>query len=244
MGCYGIPERIGFVVCSIMPLIHLTSKGIIMTQHKVMEANALSKLIGNIGKSGLKLDAQIQLAAVQCIAYSIIDRNITPGQNLLDATSNGIRSDALVAFFEKHGQFAYDKQTKKLVFFDVKKITNKDIEWSEAYERELMSTPWTGARKKQEPVSQYDFDEQATKFVERFKKLAADANVTVKHKDLLVKLVDVINAYHFEQYSKSTTIAQEHDASAVEAKARKVRRALAKKAKDQQVETLPDLKVA
>lgn len=179
--------------------------------HKLMEQGALSKLIGNIGKSGMKLDAQIQLAAVQCIAYSIVDRNITPGQNLLDATSNGIRSDALVAFFEKYGQFAYDKQTKKLVFFDVKKITNKDISWNETYEKELMGTPWTAAKKKPEPVSKYDFDEQATKFVERFKKLAADSTVQVEHKDLLVRLVDVINSYHFEQYSKSTTIAQEHE---------------------------------
>jgi hypothetical protein len=193
--------------------------------HKLMDQGALSKLIGNIGKSGMKLDAQIQLAAVQCIAYSIVDRNITPGQNLLDATSNGIRSDALVAFFEKYGQFAYDKQTKKLVFFDVKKIIEKDISWNEAYERELMGTPWTAAKKKPEPVSQYDFDEQATKFVERFKKLAADANVQVTHKELLVKLVEVINSYHFEQYSKSTTIAPEHEPA-------------------EEIETLPVVRVA
>lgn len=199
-----------------------------MTSHKMLEAGALAKLIGNIGKSGMKLDAQIQLAAVQCIAYSIVDRNITPGQNLLDATSNGIRSDALVAFFEKHGQFAYDKQTKKLVFFDVKKVLDRKIEWTEALEKELMGTPWTAAKKKPEPVSAYDFDEQATKFVDRFKKLASDANVTVKHKELLNEMIGLINKYHFEQYSKSTTTAPEHDA-AIEA---------------QQTETLPVPKAA
>ena len=190
--------------------------------HAMMNKDALAKLIGNIGKSGMKLDAQIQLAAVACIAYSIVDRNITPGQNLLDATSNGIRSDSLVAFFEQHGQFAYDKQAKKLVFFDAAKIINKVYEWTPEYEKELMGTPWTSAKKKPEPVSKYDFDEQATKFVERFKKLASDANVTVEHKDLLVQMVELVNKYHFDQYSKSTTVALEHDASVVDAKARKV----------------------
>lgn len=173
---------------------------------KIMSQVDYAKLVGNIGKSGVKLDAQIQMAAVTAIAYSINDRNVTPGQQLLEALTGGARKDALVSYFEKNGQFAWSKTSKKLEFFDVKKHTNKEIVFNDAVATELLGMAWHAAKKAPEIVSQYDFDKEATKFVERFKKLASDANVTVAHKELLNKVSQALADYHWTEYQKSTKV--------------------------------------
>jgi len=195
-----------------------------MTQ--LMEKGALGKLIINIGKSGTKLDAQIQLAAVACIGYSIVDRNISPAKDLLAAISKGHRADSLVAYFERFGNIAYSSADKDLKFHQLT-VKGAKVEWDEKYVQEVQGLMWTQARRPAAIVSKYDFQVVITGVVDRFKKIAKDTTKTVENKALLDEIGAVLNRYNFEQFSKGTTIAVEHDEDLVNKRNAKKRKQVA-----------------
>jgi len=85
----------------------------------LLSANDLTAKIVAIGKSATELQSEIQIAAVNAIGYSIQHGDIRFGQKLFDVLPTGIRRQSLVAFFEKHGQFAYLKEDKKFAFYKV-----------------------------------------------------------------------------------------------------------------------------
>ena len=123
----------------------------------IWDAKVLSAAIGIIGKSGKLLEKQIQVAAVQCIAQSIVHRNASPAMSLYEALPKGQRHDSLVAYFEKFGNLAYSKTEKKIVFFDVAKHTDQDaLEWSQEYASEVNAFQWVNGTKKPEPKSAYE----------------------------------------------------------------------------------------
>lgn len=167
---------------------------------KIWESNILMQAIGVIGKSGKVLEAQVQAAAVQCIAQSVLHRNATPAASLYEALPKGQRHDALAAYFEKFGNLAYSKVEKKIVFFDVEKMTDKMLDWTDTYAAEVTTFHWTNGTKKPEPKSSYDVAEEIGKLIERLTKLSSDSTKDVKHKDLLAKVTDVVNAYNFQEF--------------------------------------------
>lgn len=172
----------------------------------IWNARILSQAIGIIGKSGKILEAQVQAAAIQCIAQSIVHRNATPAQQLFEALPKGQRHDALVAYFEKFGNLAYSKAEKKVVFFDVEKITDKSLVWTDTYADEVAAFHWTKGTKKPEPKSAWDVSEELGKLIERMTKLASDSTKDVKHKDLLAKVTEVVNAYNFHEVCVETKV--------------------------------------
>lgn len=167
---------------------------------KLWESNILMQAIGIIGKSGKVLESQIQAAAVQCIAQSVIYRNSTPAQSLYEALPKGQRHDSLVAYFEKFGNLAYSKAEKKIVFFDVEKVLDKTLDWTDIYAAEVVAFHWTNGTKKPEPKSAYDVAEELGKLIERLTKLSSDSTKDVKHKDLLAKVTETMNAYNFQEF--------------------------------------------
>jgi hypothetical protein len=152
-----------------------------------MEMTQLAKLIGTIGKQKVALDKNIQTAAAECVAQSIVHRNATPSMQLYDAVGNTTRRDALVAYFEKFGNLAWSKADKRIAFFDTEKILGAaaKLAWTEDYAKQVGDTPWASLKKEPEVVSVYDMDTEFSKFFKRLERLAADPAVTVKNKEML-----------------------------------------------------------
>lgn len=123
---------------------------------QVMEAGKLAKLIGVIGRQKVRQENMIQSAAVQCIAQSIEHRNSTPAAQLYDVLSGSVRRDSLIAYFERFGNLAWSKADKKVIFFDVAKVLNKDIAWTNEYAAQVNAMLWFKA--KPEPIVKSAFD--------------------------------------------------------------------------------------
>lgn len=169
---------------------------------KIWESKILMQAIGIIGKSGKVLEAQVQAAAVQCIAQSILHRNATPAAELYTALPKGQRHDSLAAYFEKFGNLAYDKGEKKIVFFDCEKLADKKLDWTDEYATQVGAFHWTNGTKKPEPKSAWDVAEELNKLIERMTKITSDSVKAekVKHKDLLDEVIKVVSAYNFQEF--------------------------------------------
>lgn len=156
-------------------------------QHPLMEMSELVKAIKAVTSQRVKFDEAVQTAAVQCIGQSIVHRNVEPAKQLHDAVGSHVKS-TLVAYFEKFGNIALvGKGTKReLAFFDVKKVTGKDLVWTEEYAAEVAKFHWTKAAKEVAPKSKYDAEEMLSALFKRLDKLAADPGVTVENKELYI----------------------------------------------------------
>ena len=188
-------------------------------KNAIWNAGILAQAIGIIGKSGKVLESQIQAAAVQCIAQSIVHRNATPAAQLYDALPKGLRHDSLVAYFEKFGNLMFSNKAKKMEFFDVAKVIDgtPELDWTEEYAIKVSDFHWTNGTKKPEPKSKYDVSEELGKLLERLTKLTLDINKEVTNKDLLEKVIAVVNAHNHETYRVSTKAAlTEDDKAALE----------------------------
>jgi len=159
----------------------------------LLSANDLSAKIVAIGKTAGELQSEIQIAAVNAIGYSIEHGDIRFGQKLFDVLPTGIRRQSLVAFFEKHGQFAYLKEDKKFAFYKVDGITFD--------EKTLLTTPWNTA-KAENIVSEYDvqtmFDSLMKRLDSAFKQ-SADGSVKIKNSPLYDYLQEAQDRYNAEQ---------------------------------------------
>lgn len=152
----------------------------------------LSKLVASIGKRGASLTKDIQSAAVAAIGYSVVHGDITFGNRLLDALGTWTRKDALVAFFEKYGNFAWMKQDKKLAFFKAVELM------SEAEFESFAETlpQWDTAKRAPQVISKYDVAAEFDKFLKRMEKLREDSTIELRHKALLDALEDTTSKYH------------------------------------------------
>lgn len=189
---------------------------------QLMQASELSKLIGQIGRASAKLMVQIQIAAVQCVAQSIVHRNATPAMQLFEVIA-GTRRDALVAYFEKFGNLTWSKAEKKVIFCDMEKIPNgRKLEWTAEYAETVAATSWLSTKKEAEPRSIFDVSEEAEKFLERLTK-AKRKGVEIKNDALLERLYATYQQYVGEQYLKaSTSLPTDEDVHAAEAAGDKV----------------------
>lgn len=151
--------------------------------------SVLTKEIATIGRAGIKLTKMIQDAAVQAIGYSLVHGDITIGQRLFEACPKGVRRNSLVAFLEKFGAFQWDAKNKRLAH------RKNSTEFTEAYEQDLMATPWDDAKPEPEIVSVFDVTKEFDKFIKRMEKLRQDANITLHHKALLDSLQEASSHY-------------------------------------------------
>jgi len=156
----------------------------------LLDAAALSKLIKDIVAQRVKFADAVQTAAIQCIAQSIKHRNVTPANDLYEAVKGPTRRDTLLAYFEKFGQMAWSKAEKKIIFFDVEKMLNKPIAWTEEYAKEVAGTRWENVRKEPEPVSIFDVEQYARKFLNHVAKMLSDSGITVKHEELYTAMYE------------------------------------------------------
>ena len=165
---------------------------------KLETVEVVKKQIANVGKSGARLAAAIQTAAMQVLAHAVKHGDITLAQSLVNSVPKHSKA-ALVAWLEVYGPFAWDKDTKALKFFKANKqlkdagikVTEGDV--TEEYMAALPK--WESTKKPTEPRSQYDVSEEADRFLTRMRKLVADGNVEVQHKELLKDLMAAYNRY-------------------------------------------------
>ena len=160
----------------------------------LLNSNELTAKITKIARSANELETDIQLAAVNAVGYSIQHGDITFGQKLFDALPKGIRRQSLVAFLEKHGQFAWLKEDKKFAYYKVDGIQFDEIT--------LLATPWSSASK-EVIVSEYDFEkmfDSLMKKMESVYKKHESVGVKIKNSniyDYLARARDEINSDKF-----------------------------------------------
>ena len=126
-------------------------------------AEVLQQKISAVGKSAGELQSAIQEVAVQAVGYSIEHSDIRFGQKLFDVLPTGVRRQSLVAFLEKHGNFAYSKEEKCFKFF-------KGLGEPRVFdETALMAISWATATK-ETIVSSYDLELIMTKAIKAMEK--------------------------------------------------------------------------
>lgn len=159
---------------------------------KLMNVKTFNALCASIGKATATLRSQIQEAAVVAVGYSILHRDITAGQRLLDSVSHHktVRKDSLVAYLEKYGQFAWLKTDKKFAF-----LKREGLQFNAEYVEAMSEDPWVEAIRVKEPVSKYDVTESFAKWLKTAHKFADDAAVAVVHKDFLTEVERNYHAY-------------------------------------------------
>lgn len=146
---------------------------------KLMEGKALAKLIGSIGVARTKLDGEVQVAAVQCIGQSIVHRNTTPANSLLEAVSKHHKA-TLVAYVEKFGNFQWERKAERLEFREVYKSDQLEM----AMEK-IGDAKWHDAKKPPKVVSQYDGMVMLEDFFDRWFKLTKKEGITVVNKPVV-----------------------------------------------------------
>jgi hypothetical protein len=160
--------------------------------------DAILKAIGSIGRASLKLNKEIQSAAVSCVMHAVAHGDVTLADQLVDACGKGVRRDSLRAWFEKEGAMVVNTATKK---FGLDKERMKGLRGRVANELavELLDKPWDEAKREPEVISVIDIDEQLDKFMARINKLTKDAAITVKNRELLDRLNVLSSTYHAEK---------------------------------------------
>lgn len=146
-----------------------------------MDKSAAFKLADSIAKRGKVLDSDIQRAAVSAICYSIIHRDVTIGQKLIECFPAGSRKASLVTYFETRGNFVYDTKAKTIGFFENPKA-EKDMG---VLLPDLATNTWLNA-KPEVVESVYDTMEALEKFVKRMESLNKQGKVV--HAEMLPKL--------------------------------------------------------
>ena len=171
---------------------------------KVMQQTELAKLIGEIGRSSVLLVGQIQVAAVACVAQSIVHRNATPAQQLFDAVGSSQRRDSLVSYFEAFGNLAWvkDEKTKKgsIAFFDVAKMCDKPaLVWDEVTEQKCTETLWHQVKREPTPKSVFDVEAEVDALLTRLGK-KQEQGADVKNSPLLNALVATVNRFCWQTH--------------------------------------------
>lgn len=144
------------------------------------QAFDLSKSIGNRGKA---LNRDIQKIASTAIGYANIHGDVTVAQNIFEniKDNKGIRLNSFVKYLERHGQLAYDKESKNFVYHKRDDVCKDVMELFLT----LSENPWYEAVK-QEPVgSIYDVVKMVTALIERTEKLAKNERNTIENAQLL-----------------------------------------------------------
>lgn len=215
-------------------------------EFKKFDMSELNKLIKDIGSQRVTLEAGINTAAIQCLAFSIIDRNSTPAQMLYESIrslkdengktirNSGMRADALVRYFEKYGNLAYVSKDKvsgtrdKVTFFEATiderhELVQKEIlppgklTWSDKFAAFLGEKHWSDAKAVAEIVSVYDAADIADKFFKDLRRKQKDAGLTLKHEDLVETLYAAYAGWvSAEAIKRAKALSEDEQAAEVE----------------------------
>lgn len=147
---------------------------------KLMEGNKLAKLIGAIGAARVTLDVQVQLACMQVIGQSIVHRNTTPANSLLEAVSKHHKA-TIVVYLEKFGNFQWDRKSETLKFRE----SFPDGDLDKAVEA-IGDAKWYDAKKPPVVTSEYDALKVIGDVIDRLLKKASKG-ATITNKDVLTK---------------------------------------------------------
>ena len=162
----------------------------------LFSAKDLEAKIAIVGKSAGELQSAIQEVAVQAVGYSIEHGDIRFGQKLFDVLPTGVRRQSLVAFLEKHGNFAWSAQDKKFAHYKTKETFDQAL---------LMETSWASSTK-ETIVSEYDIEDMFTKFMKRVDsayKQHDTKGVAIKNSAMYDYLVEARDRYNQEMYATS-----------------------------------------
>lgn len=155
-----------------------------------MTADQFTLLVSQIKRLGKMTNNAIQRAAVFAVFQSIEHRNSTPADTLLKAMPAGTRRQALIVFFEKHGNLCYALSTKKVEFFDVEDMTGTPC--PEFDEEKLMATPWHTMIKEPDLTSAWDVADQIEKVLSKLEKAIDHQTREVINADLIKKVRAVL----------------------------------------------------
>lgn len=160
-------------------------------------AEVLNQKISAVGKSAGELQSAIQEVAVQAVGYSIEHSDIRFGQKLFDVLPNGVRRQSLVAFLEKHGNFAWSKEEKCFKFF-------KGLGEPRVFDEvALMEMNWASASK-ETIVSSYDLETIMTKAIKAMEKAFKEhekSGVKIENSEVYDYLVSARDSYNANKYS-------------------------------------------
>lgn len=176
-------------------------------QAPIMEMTTLMRLIGRIGKRGQQVHDWIQTAAVQAVAYSIVDRNITPAKQLVGALNAGNRKDALVRYLEKFGNLAWAKNEQgdyDFAFFEVK-VKGELLQWTPEYAKLAQDFVWSKAIKPPTPKSMYDVAAALSQLIDAAHR-AVKKQIPLMHGELLSSLEGLQAELHQQQYGKEKAV--------------------------------------
>jgi hypothetical protein len=160
-------------------------------------AKDLESKIAIVGKSAGELQSAIQECAVQAVGYSIEHGDIRYGQKLFDVLPSGVRRASLVAFLEKHGNFAWAKEEKCFKFF-------KGLGEARVFdETALMAINWASATK-ETIVSSYDLEAIMTKAIKAMEKAFKEhekSGIKIENSEVYDYLVSARDSYNSDKFS-------------------------------------------
>lgn len=163
------------------------------SKFKLLESAQFSALVGKIGRTQAALTADIQTAAINAVAHSILHGNVMPAFQLYGAMGKSLRKDSLVAWLEKYGYLAWSKMDKKFLF------DKRDYKFDDNYAEVLAGDPWNTAIRQPEPVSKFDIDAMFDKFMANargiVKKAEGNPAVKVTNVELLNYLASASGQY-------------------------------------------------
>lgn len=160
-------------------------------------AEVLNSKISAVGKTAGELQSAIQEVAVQAVGYSIEHGDIRFGQKLFDVLPNGVRRQSLVAFLEKHGNFAWSKEEKCFKFF-------KGLGEPRTFDEQALSAINWATASKETIVSSYDLESIMTKAIKAMEKAFKEhekSGVKIENSEVYDYLVSARDSYNADKYT-------------------------------------------
>ena len=152
-------------------------------------SKALSKLIGSIGKQNTKLRGDIQTACLMAIGHAVLFGQVTPGTQLMEATTGTVRRQAIVNFLSEFGPFSWDAKENK--FSKNKKWERCTVEGLSDW---LDSVPLWYEFTKESAIKPYDFFKDFESLLGRAQK-HIEKGEKVGNLELLTELSDVMQRF-------------------------------------------------
>jgi hypothetical protein len=175
------------------------------SKFKLLESTQFKALVGKIGRTQATLTADIQVAAVQAVAHSILHGNIMPASQLYGAMGKSMRKDSLLAWLETYGCVVWSTVDKVMKYDTTRK---GKMEFDDEVAEVLLATPWNTAVRQPEAVSKFDIDQMFDKFLAKCRKIAKDAETDKSIKVANVELLNVLSsasAQYFDAKAKVET---------------------------------------
>jgi len=175
------------------------------SKFKLLETSAFKTLIGKIGRTQATLTADIQVAAVNAVAHSILHGNVQCAITLYGAMGKSMRKDSLLAWLESYGCMVWSTTDKTMKYDTSRK---GKLEFNDEVAEVLLATPWNSAVRQPEAVSKFDIDAMFDKFLAKCRKIAKDAETDKSIKVANVELLNVLSsasAQYFDAKAKVET---------------------------------------